>query len=97
MVLSFGLFAKLLSYARNRGCAGADVLVPSAPAIKAKIDFQIRIVPADGTVLLSGKKRGLRYVAVLGSSQSRQSTCQHLCIWGTGTKAQWRVEKLIRS
>jgi hypothetical protein len=49
MVLSFGLFAKLLSYAHNRGCAGADMRVPSAPAIKAKIDFQIRIMPADGT------------------------------------------------
>jgi hypothetical protein len=58
MVFSFGLFAKLLSYARNRGCAGADMLVPSAPAIKAKIDFQIRIVPADGTGAAEWKEAG---------------------------------------
>jgi hypothetical protein len=32
----------------------------------------------------------------LGSSLSRQSACQCLRIWGTGTKAQWRGEKLIR-
>jgi hypothetical protein len=38
--------------------------VPTAPAIQAKVDFQIEIVPADGTRAAKWNKRGLRYVAV---------------------------------
>ena len=52
--------------ARNRGRARADMPVPEAPALQAKIDFQIRIVPADGTRAAKWSKRRLRYVAVFG-------------------------------
>src|ERR1700676_3040616 len=38
--------------------------VPEAPALQAKIMFQIRIVPADGTRAAKWRKRRLRYVAV---------------------------------
>ena len=38
--------------------------VPEAPALQAEIDFQIRIVPADGTRAAKWRKRRLRYVPV---------------------------------
>jgi hypothetical protein len=37
--------------------------VPTVPAIEAKIDFQIEIVPADGTGAAKWSERRLRYVA----------------------------------
>jgi hypothetical protein len=46
------------SYAR------ADVRAPTTSAIEGKIDFQIGIVPADGTRTAKESKRRLRYVAV---------------------------------
>jgi hypothetical protein len=69
--------------------------VPEAPQYKAKIIFQIKTVPADGTMLLSGGSGDFGTSPFLGSSQSRQSTRQYLRIWGAGTKAQWCGEKLI--
>ena len=63
-MFSFALFAKLLG-ARNRGRACADMPMPKAPALQAKIHFQIRIVPADGTRAAKRKRRP-RYVAVFG-------------------------------
>ena len=54
--------------------------VPEAPALQAKIDFQIRIVPADGTRATNWKKRRLRYVAVFGQLSDKPllaSTCVH--------------------
>jgi hypothetical protein len=65
MVFSLAVFAKLFG-ARNWGRARVDMAVPEAPALQAKIDFQIRIVPADGTRATNWKKRRLRYVAVFG-------------------------------
>jgi hypothetical protein len=65
MVFSFALFATHLG-ARNRSRARADMPVPEAPALQAKINFQIKIVPADGTRATNWKKRRLRYVAVFG-------------------------------
>src|ERR1700736_5042130 len=69
MVFSFALIAKLLGIAkfpaaRTGGRPRADMPMPAAPAIQAKIAFQIRIVPADGTRAAKWKKRRLRYVAV---------------------------------
>jgi hypothetical protein len=69
--------------------------VPEAPALKPSMDFQIRVAPADGTRAAKWRKRRLRYVTVFGQPQS-SSACHCLRIWGTGTKAQWRGEKLIR-
>ena len=69
--------------------------VPTAPAIEAKIDFQIEIVPADGTGAAKWSERGLRYVAVF-EQLSGKSLLTALYMWGAGIKAQWRVEKLIR-
>ena len=40
--------------------------VPSAPAVRSKVDLQIEIVPADGTSAAKLRKRRLRYVAVFG-------------------------------
>jgi hypothetical protein len=48
-VFSFRLFAKLSAQVRNQGRARADMRVPTARAIGSKINFQIGIVPADGT------------------------------------------------
>jgi len=49
MVFSLGAVYEVLRCARNRGRAPADMQVPTAPAIEGKIDFQIGVVPADGT------------------------------------------------
>jgi hypothetical protein len=70
--------------------------VPSAPAIEGKIDFKTGIVPADGTEAANWTQRRHRYVAVFGQLFGQVAACPHLCMWGARTKAQWRVEKLIR-
>jgi hypothetical protein len=68
--------------------------VPEASAPQAKNDFQIRIVPADGTRAAKWEKAETSGTSpFLGSSQS---ACKYLRIWGAGTKAQWRGGKLIR-
>jgi hypothetical protein len=38
------------SLGRNHARARANMRVPTAPAIQAKIDFRVRFVPADGTM-----------------------------------------------
>jgi hypothetical protein len=48
MVFFSALFFKLLG-ARATRRARDYMRLPAAPAIEAKIDFQIEIVPADGT------------------------------------------------
>jgi hypothetical protein len=95
MVFSFAVFAKLLR-ARNWGRARTYTPVPEAPALQAKIDFQIRIVPADGTRATNWKKRRLRYVAVFGQLSVKALSLPLPVYHGVaGTKAQWRSEKLI--
>jgi hypothetical protein len=53
--------------------------VPSAPAVRSKVDLQIEIVPADGTSAAKLRKRRLRYVAVSGQlSDKPMLVCVYL-------------------
>jgi hypothetical protein len=47
--------------------------VPTAPAIRSKVDLQIEIVPADGTGAANWGKRRLRYVAVFGAAHGQNT------------------------
>jgi hypothetical protein len=44
--------------------------------------------------LLNGGSGDFGTSPFLGSSSDKSALAQYLCIWGAGTKAQWRVDKL---
>jgi hypothetical protein len=93
MVFSFAVFAKLLG-ARATGFAHMPICrCRRHPQYKPGSIFKLELCPPMAPELLTGGSGDFGTSPFLGSSQSRQSACQHLCIWGTGIKVQWRSEK----
>ena len=72
-----------------------DLRVPTASAMQAKTNFQIRICQPMASALPVCERR-LREVAVLWAALGQAVACQYLLICGTEIKAQGCVENLIR-
>lgn len=81
VLLSAVCSAQLLGLRATGVTHPAMVLVMKAPATQAKINFQIRNPPADGTRAATWKKRGFRYVAVFGQLSDKPLFAV-LCTWG---------------
>jgi hypothetical protein len=94
MVFSFELFAKLLG-ACNRGRARASCRCRRRLHYKPRLIFKLELCPPMAPELLSGGSGDFGTSPFFGQLLVKTICLSVSTYLGTGTKAQWRGQKLI--